>query len=96
MEYCCEKKTLWIKWIHAMKLKGRSIWEIDIDSGNSWGWKNLLKVRNITREKIKYKIANGDSISMWHDNWSSMGPLMQYITHRDIYNARLTMDITYD
>ncbi|PWA68840.1 reverse transcriptase zinc-binding domain-containing protein [Artemisia annua] len=31
---------------------------------------------------------------MWHDNWSSLGPLMQYITHRDICDARLSMDIT--
>lgn len=30
---------------------------------------------------------------MWNDNWCSMGPLIQYLTHRDIYNARLNLNM---
>nr|GEU41438.1 hypothetical protein [Tanacetum cinerariifolium] len=30
---------------------------------------------------------------MWYDNWSGMGPLINIITHRDLYNARLEKDI---
>ncbi|PWA41355.1 reverse transcriptase zinc-binding domain-containing protein [Artemisia annua] len=30
---------------------------------------------------------------MWYDNWSEMGPLIQYITYRDIYDARLPLNI---
>ena len=26
---------------------------------------------------------------MWYDNWSHLGPISQYITHRDLYDARL-------
>ncbi|PWA76958.1 reverse transcriptase zinc-binding domain-containing protein [Artemisia annua] len=30
---------------------------------------------------------------MWYDNWSDMGPLIQYLTHRDIYDARIPMNV---
>ncbi|GJS81053.1 hypothetical protein Tco_0747594 [Tanacetum coccineum] len=29
------KETLWVKWVHAVKLKGRSFWDIDHDSNDS-------------------------------------------------------------
>nr|GEX58266.1 hypothetical protein [Tanacetum cinerariifolium] len=45
---------------------GRSIWEVDILSGDSWIWKNLLEVRDNVRSHMQYKIGNGWKVSMWH------------------------------
>ncbi|GKD41501.1 RNA-directed DNA polymerase, eukaryota, reverse transcriptase zinc-binding domain protein, partial [Tanacetum coccineum] len=32
-----QKQTLWVKWVNRVKLKGRSVWDIDIDVNDSWG-----------------------------------------------------------
>ena len=40
-----------------------------------------------------YKIGNGKTISLWYDSWSNVGPLSQFVTHRDIYAARLNEEL---
>ncbi|GKC18838.1 hypothetical protein Tco_1020988 [Tanacetum coccineum] len=50
---------------------------------------NLLNIRDMIKNHILYKIGNGKDTFMWYDNWSGMGPLINIITHRDLYNARL-------
>ncbi|PWA48243.1 reverse transcriptase zinc-binding domain-containing protein [Artemisia annua] len=52
--------------------------------------KNLSLVPNIMNIE---KQSNGRTVSMWFDNWSSIGPLNQYITHKDLYDARLDVDL---
>ena len=32
------------------------------------------------------------SVSAWHDKWSAEGPLSEFITTRDIYEARFSND----
>lgn len=68
---------------------GENFWEVEADNNDSWGWKNILKVRDKIKERIVCKIGNGRSISMWYDNWCQLGPLYNYISHRDLYDARL-------
>ncbi|GJW58750.1 RNA-directed DNA polymerase, eukaryota, reverse transcriptase zinc-binding domain protein [Tanacetum coccineum] len=63
------KNTLWVKWVSTVKLKGRSIWAINEDASDSWGWKNILKIREEARK------------------------FMNFITSRDIYNARRNENI---
>ncbi|GJQ89518.1 putative RNA-binding protein Luc7-like protein 2 [Tanacetum coccineum] len=77
-----------------MKLKNRSFWEIQCENNDSWGWKNLLNLRYLVRENIVHQIGNGDSISMWFDNWSAIGPLCNIITYRDLYDARLNASVS--
>ncbi|GJZ91817.1 hypothetical protein Tco_0663882 [Tanacetum coccineum] len=71
------------------KLRGKSIWEIFVDQEDSWGWKNLLCIRDQIKDRVIYKIGNGRHVSMWFDNWSEIGPLSQHITYRDLYDERL-------
>lgn len=75
--------------MHSVKLRGKSIWAIDVDMNDSWGWRNLLSIRDKIRSHVVAKVGNGKGVSMWYDNWSSIGPLSQYITHRHLYNARV-------
>jgi hypothetical protein len=90
-----KKDTLWVKWINVEKLNGRSIWEVSIDKRNSIGWNNILKLREKIRMHIGYKIGNGKSIS-WHDRWCNESPLSDFITAREMYNARFNGDCTVD
>ncbi|GKE08939.1 hypothetical protein Tco_1412490, partial [Tanacetum coccineum] len=89
-----KKETLCVKWIYMEKLKGKSIWEIECDSNSSFGWKSLLKLRGIVRKHIWWKIGNGKKVNVWHDTWSSVCPLSEFIGTRDMYDARLKNDCT--
>ncbi|GKA86082.1 hypothetical protein Tco_0807793 [Tanacetum coccineum] len=51
-------------------------------------WKALLSLREKAKKHIEYKIGNGEWIFVWHDKWCGIGPLSQFVTNRDIYDAR--------
>ncbi|GJU58418.1 hypothetical protein Tco_1236184, partial [Tanacetum coccineum] len=38
------KESLWVRWIHVYKLKGRSIWVIPQKNDMSWGWRKFLQL----------------------------------------------------
>ncbi|XP_020266944.1 uncharacterized protein LOC109842484 [Asparagus officinalis] len=40
------KEQLWIKWSHENYIKNSSIWHINPKKGDSWMWKQLLKIRD--------------------------------------------------
>ncbi|GKC05344.1 RNA-directed DNA polymerase, eukaryota, reverse transcriptase zinc-binding domain protein [Tanacetum coccineum] len=84
-----QSQTLWVKWVNRVKLKGRSIWDIDTDNNDSWGWRKLMEMREKIRPHVFYNIGNGKATSVWYDKWSLSGPLSNFINRRDIYDARL-------
>ncbi|GJW89182.1 RNA-directed DNA polymerase, eukaryota, reverse transcriptase zinc-binding domain protein [Tanacetum coccineum] len=67
---------------------GRSVWDIDIDVNDSWGWKKLIELRDRIKPHIFHNIGNGKSTSVWYDKWHQLGPLSNIITRREIYDAR--------
>ncbi|GKC45625.1 hypothetical protein Tco_1063347 [Tanacetum coccineum] len=82
-----KKDTLWVRWIHERRLKGRNLWNVSSDAKSSWSWKNLLELRPRIQKHMIYKVGNGESISIWHDKWHSIGPLYQFLSNRDVYEA---------
>ncbi|GJY09305.1 hypothetical protein Tco_0377490 [Tanacetum coccineum] len=68
--------------------QGTSIWKAETDVNASWGWKNLLKLRDKIVQHVYYKIGNGKKTSVWYDTWHELCPLDQFITNRDIYDER--------
>ncbi|KAL0295587.1 UNVERIFIED_CONTAM: hypothetical protein Sangu_3193900 [Sesamum angustifolium] len=51
---------------------------MDVDvKGGSWGWRKLLRLRSALLPYIDLKIGDGESFSLWHDPWHSLGPLIQ-------------------
>ncbi|GJZ82299.1 RNA-directed DNA polymerase, eukaryota, reverse transcriptase zinc-binding domain protein [Tanacetum coccineum] len=54
----CKKDTMWVKWIHAVNIKGTSIWNVQGCSTDSWGWKNLLNKRDQNFHRAIYKIVD--------------------------------------
>ncbi|GJW32496.1 3-phosphoglycerate kinase, partial [Tanacetum coccineum] len=68
--------------------KCRSIWAIDEESNDSWGWNNILNIRKEVRQFIVMKIGNGEKVSVIYDNWCGVGILQSFITNRDLCNVR--------
>nr|GEW19040.1 hypothetical protein [Tanacetum cinerariifolium] len=75
--------------IKSLKNGMRSIWDVNMDKSDSWGWTSILKVRDDIKNHVWYDIGNERSISMWYDRWCMDGPLCSLISRRDIYDARL-------
>ncbi|GKB53018.1 RNA-directed DNA polymerase, eukaryota, reverse transcriptase zinc-binding domain protein, partial [Tanacetum coccineum] len=90
-----DKESLWVKWIITKKLKGRSIWEMEEDKNDSWGWRNILQQRN---DFIKYRnMYDGrfsasmtvedwmdQSNGIWPEGWIDKFPSLQ-----NLQNVRL-------
>ncbi|GJY68313.1 hypothetical protein Tco_0471295 [Tanacetum coccineum] len=76
------KDSLWVKWVNVYKLKGRSMWDIELDRGSSWCWKSLLDLRSRIERFVQVKIGNGRDCNIWFDKWHPCGPLSRLITHR--------------
>ncbi|GJW46336.1 putative RNA-directed DNA polymerase [Tanacetum coccineum] len=88
-----DKESLWVKWIHSYKLKRRSLWDIPFRGNMSWGWRKILKIRNLVKPFIWSRIGNGQRTSAWYDNWSPLGQLSNVISNRDIYSAGFKLDM---
>ncbi|GJU87376.1 reverse transcriptase domain-containing protein [Tanacetum coccineum] len=81
------KESLWIKWVHYRKLRGRCFWDVPFRGNMTWGWRKLLQVRTIVRPFLWYIIGDGKSALAWFDSWHSNCPLKDQITNRDIHRA---------
>ncbi|GJY23016.1 putative reverse transcriptase domain, reverse transcriptase zinc-binding domain protein [Tanacetum coccineum] len=85
------KESLWVKWIHEYKLKGRSFWDYPLRGNMSWGWRKILSLRPIIRRFIWSKVGNGNTTSIWYDQWSTLEPLAHRVSSRDIVRSGLTL-----
>nr|GEW03781.1 RNA-directed DNA polymerase, eukaryota, reverse transcriptase zinc-binding domain protein [Tanacetum cinerariifolium] len=81
------------KEVNTKKLKGKSIWEIEEDKNDSWGWRNLLKQRNDVRGFIVSKLKNREKVSLWFNNWSNIAPLDQFINYKAMYDGRFRSNL---
>ncbi|GJS04676.1 hypothetical protein Tco_0321184 [Tanacetum coccineum] len=53
------KESLWVRWINAYKLKGRSFWDVPLKNYASWGWRKLIRIRNLVRPFFYGQVSNG-------------------------------------
>ncbi|GJU67709.1 hypothetical protein Tco_1253968 [Tanacetum coccineum] len=60
-------KSMWVKWIHAYKLKTRSFWDVCLVANVSWGSRKVLQIRDIIRTHVHYKLklGNGNKASIF-------------------------------
>ncbi|GJW28226.1 putative gag-pol polyprotein [Tanacetum coccineum] len=68
------RESLWVKWVHTYKLKGRSLWDVPCRGDVSWGW-HMLSNRDITRLGFSLNDSVSDLISdgvwRWLLDWLS-------------------------
>ncbi|KAJ6385146.1 hypothetical protein OIU77_028362 [Salix suchowensis] len=67
------KTSLWASWIHTVRLRGRSFWNVQIPNSCSWSWRQILHARNWCKHHIRWCIGNGESSFLWQDNWLPSG-----------------------
>lgn len=59
--------SIWVAWIQAYMLKGRSFWSVSIPQSCSWCWRKVLKLRFIAKNFIKFEVGDGKMIHLWQD-----------------------------
>ncbi|KAK4384108.1 putative ribonuclease H protein [Sesamum angolense] len=69
------QSSIWVKWIAHTRLRHKSVWTVDV-KGGSWGWRKILQLRSALLPYIEFKICDGESFSLWHDPWHSLGSLI--------------------
>ncbi|PWA58056.1 RNA-directed DNA polymerase, eukaryota, Reverse transcriptase zinc-binding domain protein [Artemisia annua] len=79
--------------IQAAYDSGRSFWAINEENNDSWGWRNMLRLRQDIRVHLVKEVGDGCNTSVWFDNWSTFGALNYYVTYRDLYNERYKIDM---
>ncbi|GJY46689.1 RNA-directed DNA polymerase, eukaryota, reverse transcriptase zinc-binding domain protein [Tanacetum coccineum] len=84
------KESLWVKWVNVVKLKGKSIWEVDIDDNGSGTWKAILNLRSKIRDSVWKKIGEGKNTNVWFDKWCNESPLCEIVPFKNRYEARLS------
>ncbi|XP_071695806.1 uncharacterized protein [Rutidosis leptorrhynchoides] len=65
LKIIAHKDSLWGKWVNLIKLKGGSIWDVNVKYDDSWGWKFLMGMR----DKIKPHVCIDNSGSIEHVLW---------------------------
>ncbi|GJX70394.1 RNA-directed DNA polymerase, eukaryota, reverse transcriptase zinc-binding domain protein [Tanacetum coccineum] len=68
-------RNLKVKWVHFVKLRGKIIWEISADKEDSWGWKNLLEIRDQIKDYVVYKIGD-EGEWKWPSEWHHKFPMI--------------------
>lgn len=68
--------SLGVSWVRAHLIGAENFWNIDATRSGSWIWKSLCKLRQLARPFVMCEIGSGMSANFWHDNWTSLGPLI--------------------
>nr|GEY22959.1 hypothetical protein [Tanacetum cinerariifolium] len=87
--------SLWVNWVNLVKLKGKSVWEINVDVSNSGTWKAIVNLRSKIRNNVWKEIGDGKKTNVWYDKWNYIGLLNEFIPFKKRYEARLSeqMDV---
>nr|GEY86361.1 hypothetical protein [Tanacetum cinerariifolium] len=84
-------ESLWVRWVNAYRLKGRSFWDIPEKEGSCGAWKKFLKIMGFIKDYIFHKIGDGRNTSLWFDNWHPICPISNFISKRMIASSGLSM-----
>jgi hypothetical protein len=82
-----QARSLWVAWVDKNWLKWRSFWQIPILQSCSWSWKQILKLREVAKRFLKFKVGDGNRIFLWLDVWNPHGCLLDKYGYRVVYDA---------
>nr|GEU38896.1 pentatricopeptide repeat-containing protein At1g63330-like [Tanacetum cinerariifolium] len=71
------------------------LWHVAIEKDSLWvKWVSTYKLKKEVRQHLVTKVGNGDNnTSMWFDNWAGIGAPSDFVSYRDLYDARLKANL---
>ncbi|GJY09918.1 hypothetical protein Tco_0378103 [Tanacetum coccineum] len=88
-----DKNSLWVKWVKTIWLKNNSIWAVEPKNLHSWGWKQILALRDKVRSFVHFKVGNGRKVFFWYDRWIERSPLCNLINYNSLKYDSLAMNM---
>jgi len=73
-------------------IKDRCFWQLKVPQYCSWCWRKILKLREIAKKFLRFKVGDGTSIYLWLDCWHPDNILYDKYGYRVIYDSRSSMD----
>nr|GMC49073.1 Taste receptor type 1 member 1 like [Ipomoea batatas] len=70
---------LWVKVMHDKYVKHGDFLQTTACANGPWGWRSILKGRNVLTNGLKWKVGNGSNINFWNDWWTGEAPLASTI-----------------
>ena len=66
-----KEDKLWVKYVYAKYLKGKSFLDVKKCSGSSWIWQSILNSRSTLAKGFCWRISKGTGIDVWNAPWIS-------------------------
>ncbi|VVB00901.1 unnamed protein product [Arabis nemorensis] len=92
IRFVLQRSLEWVSWVRLNLIEAGKFWDSNITSG-SWVWKQLCKLRHLARSFIFCEIGSGITASFWHDNWTSLGPLIDITETTGPSRSGLPIDV---
>ncbi|XP_035839381.1 uncharacterized protein LOC118486758 [Helianthus annuus] len=89
-----KRDSLWVKWVHSYRLKGKNFWVCKATSNSTWSRRKIIQLRHVIRKYVWSDVGNGRDTSAWFDFWSDLGPLGDFLSPRTITDADFRLDDT--
>ena len=80
--------SIWVSCVKGNHLKRKSFWSVGIPQSCSWSWRKILKLRDVAKTFLKFKVGNGENIHMWLDSWHPFGILSETFGQMVVYDAQ--------
>ncbi|XP_062152014.1 uncharacterized protein LOC133860417 [Alnus glutinosa] len=62
----------------------------------SWSWKKILKLQDIAKSFIRFKVGRGNKVFLWLDNWHPAGCLLDKYGYRIVHDSGFPLHAKLD
>ncbi|XP_071707941.1 uncharacterized protein [Rutidosis leptorrhynchoides] len=76
-----KKVSIWWQWVNLVKLKGVEFWDIGYQSNDSWGWRQMLRLRDIMKPHVHID-TNGEF--WWRTSNNKLKPYSSNLVWKDL------------
>lgn len=84
--------SLWVAWVHTYLLQGKNFWYVHIPNSCSWGWRKILKFRDMIKPSFSHSNGKGVRTVLCHGNWNSKGASFPKFVFRLVFEAVYSFD----
>ncbi|XP_038885895.1 uncharacterized protein LOC120076201 [Benincasa hispida] len=85
--------SLWVAWMEAYILRGRSLWAIRCKVGKSWCLRAILLCRNRFKHLVCLMVGDGRSCFVWWDPWLPEGAILDKYGASVVGDANSSLDV---
>jgi len=81
---------LWVSLLSNKYTGGHNTLHASANNNSSPTWSSIIRAKNILKDGYTWRIGSGSS-SFWFNNWSSLGPIGNYVPVIDIHDIHLSV-----